>query len=333
MEKYLNKCLDSLLIPELDAIEVLVVNDGSKDRSSEIAHEYESRYPNSFKVIDKENGNYGSCINTAIQVAKGRYAKILDADDYYNTLALRQFISYLPNITSDAIFTDFVTVNMNNEIVSKSCLSKLDFNEELSYTFADHKEKLYNYPFYMHQITYKTSFLRDIKFRQTEGISYTDNQWVILPLSSCNTFSFIFIELYQYLLGREGQTMSLQEYSNKYVNHLQIIVNDSLKYYSEQKYLPNRDFFIQKIAGLQYIIYKKKILRSNNQNSEEIKNQDNFLKKNYPEIFNFLGQIKYSQKGNLKLISDFRKKNYPLKYSLPLFYRLKNLFINKVLHH
>ena len=60
MEAYIGKCLDSLLIPEFDAVEVLVVNDGSKDRSSEIAHSYADRYPGSIRVIDKPNGNSGS---------------------------------------------------------------------------------------------------------------------------------------------------------------------------------------------------------------------------------------------------------------------------------
>ena len=72
MEKYLGRCLDSLLIEEIDIVEVIVINDGSKDRSSEIAHSYEERFPNSFVVIDKENGNYGSCINAGLSRASGK---------------------------------------------------------------------------------------------------------------------------------------------------------------------------------------------------------------------------------------------------------------------
>ena len=68
MEQYLDRCLTSLIIDDdkMALLEVLVVNDGSKDRSSEIAHSYEARYPDTFRVIDKENGNYGSCINRMI---------------------------------------------------------------------------------------------------------------------------------------------------------------------------------------------------------------------------------------------------------------------------
>lgn len=91
MEKYIGQCLDSLLIPEFDEVEILVVNDGYKDRSSEIAHSYANRYPDSIRVIDKSNGNYGSCINAALPVATGRYVKILDADDSFDTAEISKF--------------------------------------------------------------------------------------------------------------------------------------------------------------------------------------------------------------------------------------------------
>lgn len=85
MEKYLDKCLASLIIEDKELmrqLEVLVVIDGAKDRSSEIAHTYQNRFADTFRVIDKENGNYGSCINRGLKEATGRYVKVLDADDY-----------------------------------------------------------------------------------------------------------------------------------------------------------------------------------------------------------------------------------------------------------
>lgn len=83
MEKYLRRCLNSLIIDEegMKQLEVLVINDGSKDSSSQIAHEYQNKYPDTYRVIDKENGNYGSCVNKGIVKATGKYFKILDADD------------------------------------------------------------------------------------------------------------------------------------------------------------------------------------------------------------------------------------------------------------
>ena len=75
LEEYLERCLESLLIEDyslLMNIEVLVINDGSKDCSLKIAHTYETRFPEVFRVIDKANGNWGSCINRAAKEEIGR---------------------------------------------------------------------------------------------------------------------------------------------------------------------------------------------------------------------------------------------------------------------
>lgn len=95
MQDYLRRCLDSLIVPEeqMQLLEVLVVNDGSKDNSSAIAHEYQDKYPGTFRVIDKENGNYGSCVNRGLKEATGKYIKILDADDWFDTKALTSFVT------------------------------------------------------------------------------------------------------------------------------------------------------------------------------------------------------------------------------------------------
>ena len=103
MEKYLKKCLDSLIVENMDLLEVLVVNDGSKDNSSKIAHEYEEKYPNTFRVIDKENGNYGSCINRGLAEAKGKYVKVLDADDCFDVNNFNKYLSFLQENDVDLV--------------------------------------------------------------------------------------------------------------------------------------------------------------------------------------------------------------------------------------
>ena len=115
MERYLRTCLDSLIIDEgQQALEVLIINDGSKDASSAIAHEYEREYPDIFRVINKENGNYGSCINRGLKEATGRYLKILDADDYFDNASLIQFLKIIVTIDTDMILTDNTIYGDNN---------------------------------------------------------------------------------------------------------------------------------------------------------------------------------------------------------------------------
>jgi len=104
VEKYLRRCLDSLLLPEvLEEIEVLVVNDGSKDGSADIARAYEKKYPQTVVFVDKENGGHGSTINVGIEKAQGTYFKVLDSDDWVNIGDFIEFVKRLKEETADAV--------------------------------------------------------------------------------------------------------------------------------------------------------------------------------------------------------------------------------------
>lgn len=114
MEEWLPRCLDSLAnnVSILSDLEILVVNDGSKDRSLEIAQEYASKYPGIIIAIDKPNGNYGSCVNRGLQESTGKYFRILDADDWVDTDGLVSLIELAKTIDVDAIFTHYTTEMM-----------------------------------------------------------------------------------------------------------------------------------------------------------------------------------------------------------------------------
>ena len=101
MERHLRKCLCSVCIEDgrlLDLLDILVVNDGSTDETSAIAHEFANRHPSVFRVIDKANGHYGSCVNRGLVEACGTFVRILDADDYLDTNGLKSLLTFLQNI-------------------------------------------------------------------------------------------------------------------------------------------------------------------------------------------------------------------------------------------
>ena len=84
------RCVDSMLdTAVLDDIEILLINDGSTDNTSEVLHEYKKRYPSVVRVIDKANGGWGTVINLGIREAKGKYIKEVDADDWVRTENLK----------------------------------------------------------------------------------------------------------------------------------------------------------------------------------------------------------------------------------------------------
>ena len=95
IETYVKQCLDSFVQKEiLDDIEVLVINDGSKDRTVELAEAYVRKYPETFRVINKENGGHGSTINRGIKEASGRYFKVVDGDDWVEGEAFVKLVRF-----------------------------------------------------------------------------------------------------------------------------------------------------------------------------------------------------------------------------------------------
>lgn len=211
MEKYLPKCLGSLIVaPELmEKLEVLIVNDGSKDRTSEIAHGFAEKWPETFKVLDKKNGNYGSCINAALPEAAGRFVKVLDADDSFDTAAFGEFLTYISCQTEpfpDLILTDYDEVDETGAVM-RHVESPIVPNRTVSVgEFLNARSDVQ-----MHAFAYKTSVVREMGYRQLEGVSYTDVEWVRIPMLKVRTLVRCPVTLYKYLVGRVGQTMDAQK--------------------------------------------------------------------------------------------------------------------------
>lgn len=208
MEDYLDTCLSSMIMDDrslMNALEVIVVNDGSKDRSLDIATSYKERYPNTYVIIDKENGNYGSCVNSGLKEASGKYFRIVDADDWVSTDGLKEFLKKLYECDCDLVFTNYSEVSYDG-ILIKSISSQIVYDYIYDLNTMLYKDA--DSPMQMHGMTYKTSLLRDIGLHLSEGVSYTDTEYCFFPLRSVSTLTFWNIVLYQYRAVRDGQTMS-----------------------------------------------------------------------------------------------------------------------------
>ena len=204
MEKYLNRCIDSFLVPEvLDRLELIIVNDGSTDETLSIANDYKARYPQTIVVIDKPNGHYGSCVNASLKIATGKFFRIVDADDWVDSDALVAFINKLETIDVDCVCTDYTIQNDSDNTIEVEehnlpCDIVLDLRE-----FVLPKSCLR-----MHKLTYSLAFLKQIDYVQTEGICYTDTEYVYLPLRCAQTICGLRCSVYQYYVGREGQSVA-----------------------------------------------------------------------------------------------------------------------------
>ena len=204
MEKYLDKCLTSLIISDkelMKLVEVLIINDGSKDNSSAIGHRYQEQYPETYRVVDKENGNYGSCINRGLKEATGRYIKILDADDWFDTPTFEAYLHFLSTTKADLVLSDF-------EMVKPSGENRCTFRYPLQPDQHVMRNNKAVYDVWMHAVTYRRAIFEGLNYHQTEGISHTDIEWIFLPMVHVKSVDHFPHVVYKYLIGREGQTMN-----------------------------------------------------------------------------------------------------------------------------
>lgn len=189
VEKYLAKTLDTLCDSRyIDDIEVLVVDDGSKDRTGEIAASYQARFPKSIKYVAKENGGHGSTINKGMELATGRYFRILDGDDYVDQDGFFSYIKKLKNCDSDIVITDYWWVDDNYKTYQHNhhVFSEIKDGEVFKY-----KSDLDSSLFGLSTLSIKTDLLKKEGFKITEKCFYVDVEfivWAIYLSSSCTFF-------------------------------------------------------------------------------------------------------------------------------------------------
>ena len=109
-EQYMRKCIDSLL-PGGEDVEIIIVDDGSHDKTAQIADEYAKEYPSIVKVIHKENGGHGSGVNAGLENATGLYFKVVDSDDWVLDTAYRKILDTLTELTESGDILDTMISN------------------------------------------------------------------------------------------------------------------------------------------------------------------------------------------------------------------------------
>lgn len=311
MEKYLRKCLDSLLVARnLDLLEVLVVNDGSKDSSSAIGHEYAEKYPQSIRVIDKENGNYGSCINRGVLEGCGKYVKILDADDHFDTAVLDDVLEQMKTVDVDLFLTDTVQIHEDGSFVLKNDFAMPPM---LVQNFCDYT-KVDEMP--MHCIAYKLENVRKLGYKQTEGISYTDTEWAFFPMETVTTCFYFPKVLYRYLIGRAGQTMAPEVYRRGRNQEL-IITKRMVEFWDAHQNMNVQGYFDQYLLHRLRRIYMQNLVRNEDGDNDFLVEMDKFIKEHSAKMYALLDGCLYGRREKIPFIRDWRK-NYKatLKFRL-----------------
>ena len=247
VEKYLPEILPTFLDDSaLQKIEIIIVNDGSKDNTLSVAEQFRARYPDTIRVIDKENGGHGSTINTGIRHAVGRYFKVVDGDDWVDTSAFLDFLEQLEHSDSDLIISPFSCIDDQ----TKNCIEVKKYDEleggkqySLDAIIPIAKKKRYA----MHSLTVKTEILKKCH-AISEHCFYVDMEYIVYPLKFARTVSLIDTPVYQYRIGNASQSMALKNLHKNRNMHLHVL--EQLISFREELDGPAREIVEQQILGL-----------------------------------------------------------------------------------
>lgn len=315
MERYLRKCLDSLIVETslMSQLEVLVINDGSKDSSSTIAHEYEAKYPQTFRVVDKANGHYGSCVNKGLELATGKYVKVLDADDSFDNAAFSIFLQKIADIDVDLILTEYLTVDEKGKEIGRSSLCPFGLEEGKSFDFHLILKNNPNFGYAMHCCAYRLQMLKDMCYKQTEGVSYTDIEWISKPATRVTLCYYLPLFLYSYLLGRDGQSMD-EKIMLRSISHLMVVCNSLITFYECGDFKDLFKNYLQAPIGMQLNLIYTLVLFEQRTNLKELISFDKTLER-YPFAYELSKQIKGFR--NFYCVQYWRKHN---RKPLPIYF-------------
>ncbi len=234
-ERYLRKCLNSFLEPSsLPYLDVVVVDDGSTDGTAQIAEEFAAEYPESFRCVRKENGGHGSGINEAFPLAKGKYFKVVDADDWVITENLPKLLDLLRRSQADVFLAPFHTVDM---LTGEAKAYPIEGPEPGRVYSLQELSRWYPAAagwFSFHSVFYKRAFYEKLHMKLSEHIFYEDTEYSVLPSANAETVEVGGLYVYQYMVGNASQSVSIKSYVKR-EKHLGMVMSRLLSFYAVYK--------------------------------------------------------------------------------------------------
>ena len=290
VEDYLSKCIDSLIVQTLKDVEIILVNDGSTDKSGDICDKYRLK-DNRIKVIHKENGGTSDARNTGIEIARGKYISFVDSDDWIDPHMFEKLYNLAIENEADIVQCDYIKVYDENVIVNNISENITKYNSEQIL------HELYG-PNYIKTVIvcnkiYKRELFNEIRF--PKGKFYEDEFTTYKILHKANLIIDTNIPMYYYR-QREGSKMN----SNFNIKKL-----DGLEALKERK-----EYFIQnELIELSYkaeaqlcYIMKEFYIKIHSSNIKDksylLKILNREVRKNY---FKFIKNMEISIKGKLTL--------------------------------
>lgn len=317
VEDYIHKSLDSIVNQTFDDYEVLVVNDGSADRTAEIIDEYAAKYP-FIQAIHQTNAGQSAARNKAIRLSKADYIALLDSDDWVEPNFLEALYAKAIETNADLTFCGYNMIEANTGNVIPCTFPLKGYPE--SFLFKDYPNALIDNVSIAWNKLYKKEmfFKHDIFF--AEGKKYEDLLSGTLMVLNANIIAQVSLPLYNYLIHREGATTRLYDF-NKFSNiveHLDFL----------EKYVQKNNASLTAIFNTfkkQYIYFFLPEYCIRTEDTSERKKQIDLYSKTYGAV------QKFNEIANFETIHfRFSKYTKKIQFLLKIFYKNKKLF-NRIL--
>ena len=291
-EKYILKCLNSLLIGRDDELDVVVVNDGSTDDTSIIAHNFANEHP-FVRVIDKENAGHGSGLNVGIEKAEGLYFKLLDSDDTLDKEGLLHLldtikVEYEKETTPDIFFADYLRCYDDTGEIQGITTYRNVKKKEQTTTWVDFPRMKISDFFMIHSFYVRTELAKHLDSLILEHTFYEDNQFVFYVVKNAKTFYYLDKPIYRYTIGRVGQSVSESTMGDRYQHQIRVmramIDHINFEEYSEMdKYKQNH--ILHELFKISILVFHFTQTKKGKERRKEFKELYKYFKQNNPQIY------------------------------------------------
>ncbi len=209
-ENYMEKCIESIL-PGGEDVEIIIVDDGSHDRTAEIADRYAAEYPEIVRAIHQPNGGHGEAVNTGIANATGLYFKVVDSDDWVDAGAYAKILGKLRELVQSEKNVDMLLANYVYEkegAKHKKVMRQTGFPTDCIFSWRDVRHFYKGHYILMHSVIYRTQLLRDCGLKLPDHTFYVDNIYVYKPLPYVRSMYYMDVDFYRYFIGRDDQSVN-----------------------------------------------------------------------------------------------------------------------------
>lgn len=259
-EKFIEIGLNSFLYSDktMDPrLELIIINDGSKDGTLNVANAWKERFPDNIKVVDKPNGGHGSGINAGIDNAGGRYYKVIDSDDWIVTENLKTILDNLEGTEADVVVTNYHTVNMASNVIIGYEAGQSVREISMAELAAEKGELLAAQQF--HGLMYNTAFYRNLGIRMSEGVFFEDQEYAIIPFIYAETVLLLPYYLYEYQIGNQQQSVNFENQAKR-SGHFLTVIKKIVECRENSEMKPENDDFVSWRIGNSVTSYYATVL-------------------------------------------------------------------------